>query len=302
MKRSFTIWALGLALLAAVVYLVDGIDAGTIARAITVQGVASWIVITMVMRIVQSEIVYVTGRSVGATASRIDIFWVNWARTFMNQVVPASGLAYYLDFMKRKQSVSWAAIGSLALPQFFLSVSALCFLGAICAWLGQGIEVAIRSWLSIVLFFAFLVSWLVILHFKSILAVLGVSRIGGRDISSLGFFEGKPALFYSVFSMQLLAVLMRMLRFYLVFVFAFSSASFWDMALIAVIGEFGLLMQLTPGGIGLREAIMISVGHAYQFDLSMLLSVVLVERMLVIVLTVMMMPPAVWYLKTHVHH
>ena len=301
MKKSLTVWLLGLTLLVAVVYLVGDMDVNTIRRAFTAQGVICWIVITMVMRVVQSEIVFVTGKSVGATASRIDIFWVNWARTFMNQIVPASGLAYYLDFMKRNQSIGWSAISSLALPQFFLSVSALFFLGAVCAWLGRGFDDAARLWLAVLLFAAFLISWLAILHFKSILGVLGLATVMGRNISSLGFFEGKSRLFYSVFCMQLLAVLMRMLRFYLIFVFAFSDAPFWDMALIAAIGEFGLLLQLTPGGVGLREAIMVSVGHAYHFDLSVLLSVVLVERALVIALTVLMMPPAAWYLRKYVH-
>ena len=301
MKNKFTIWLFGLVLLAAVVYLVEDIDIDTFGKAITLQGVTSWVVITLLMRVVQSEIIYLTGRSVGATASRVDIFWVNWARTFMNQVIPASGLAYYLDFMKRKQSVGWSAIASLALPQFFLAVTALLFLGALCAWLGQGIEGGFKSWITLLLFLAFVISWLAVLHFKSILAVLGVTKIRGRDISSLGFFEGKTKLFYMVFCLQLLAISMRMLRFYLVFLFAFSSVPFWNMALIAVMGEFGLLMQLTPGGIGLREAIMVSAGHVYQFDLSMLLSVVLVERALVIITTVCMMPPAVWYLRKYVH-
>lgn len=293
-------WIAGIAGVVGVFAYVGPSNLPQMMRAVGFSGVLAWAAITLLARVILVETTTAPLRALGFNLRRSDAFWVGWLRTFANQIFPAAGVVAYTQAIRSKVGISWAEIAALAAPQFVLVAAALGVVGLAALYFNlealQGISiVALAAIYGGVLLAALLISH----GAHSVITLLPKSISARIETTSeaLRKFAARPTLVMLVVSCHVATILLRGLRMWLLFGAASVALDWREALLIVAVAESSMLIQLTPGGLGIREGAVIAGALLAGVPAEVAAGVALLDRLFVIAITTLLTPPAVVALR-----
>jgi uncharacterized protein (TIRG00374 family) len=287
-------WLLGVAFLVAIVLFSRPQDFISTIASVGVRGLLQWVLLTLVARVVLAETTVAPLKVLGFDMRRSDAFWIGWIRTFANQILPLAGIAAYAHAVRDRVGISWSELASLVTPQFFLAATALGIVGLLATAvnfeaLGM-LAYALTGVYFGVVFFSIAVAtgagWLI----ESL-----PERLSSRALktsAALHRFGQRRNLIARLVMYHSIVILLRGCRLWILFMAAGAGPEWHEMLLIAAIAESTLLIQLTPGGLGLREGAVLGAASLVGIAAPVAISVALIDRLLVVAITTMLALPA----------
>ena len=292
-------WLVGLtACVAVLAYLGPQNFTGTLST-LGLAGSSAWIVLTLAARFFLAETTVAPLAALGFTCRLRDVFWINWLRSFGNQIVPLSGFAAYAQSLRTRLPISWSELAALGTPQFVLSAIALGVVGLFATALNADI----LGHASIVLGAAYLgvigAGLTVAVGAARILESLprAISSRIAKLSDSLRTLARTPNLLLRVTACHVAAILLRGSRLWVVFAAADTVFGVRETLLVIAIAESSMLLQLTPGGLGIREGAVLGGAALLGVPGPVAASVALIDRLFIVALTSLMAAPAVALLR-----
>lgn len=292
-------WFVGIAVLAGMVWYYASEDFVGMAQGVGLDGIAAWVALTLAARVVQGETTVVPIRALGFRIRRLDVFWIGWIRTFANQILPLSGVAAYARAIRKNTQISWSELAAMATPQFVLAAAAVGVVGlvAVAANVGhQGGGLAILALVySVIIGLS-----LAMTHGAARVIRLLPASLSGRARQTAGALtklSATPGLVIRIVVYHAVAILIRGLRVWLIFEAAGASLSWYEALLVIAIAESTLLIQVTPGGLGLREGAILAGAALVGVATSVAVGVAVLDRLLVVAITVVLTPPSIAMLR-----
>jgi len=291
-------WLIGVAALAGVVWYFRPAHFFSSLQMVGVGGAAAWLAATMIARLLFAEVPTSLLRELDYRISRTQVFLIGWLRTFSNQIMPMTGLAVYLQQVRDKSGASWQDLAASSSQQLFIGAAALGVIG-LSAGLSN-LTVLGDALLPLLLVFF-------VLSGVALAAALGVSRvirslprIVSQPVSaasdSFGRLASNPKLIVSLIGLHAVATLLRGIRIWLLFGSVGAGLSWQEALLIVALAEATVLIPITPGGLGVREGIIIGGAALLNIPTDVAVTVSLIDRLFVVAVTGMMAAPAAIHL------
>ncbi|MDY7093326.1 MAG: lysylphosphatidylglycerol synthase transmembrane domain-containing protein [Acidobacteriota bacterium] len=291
-------WLLGLALLVAVAMAGD-FSREQVLQVLSPLAVAGWILVTLLARLLQVEILVRPIYAWGGTLGRSDAFWLGWLRSFFNQVVPLSGLAVYAGVIKRRSGLAWGQVAALASPQFLLALLASSLFGAVMV--STNLERLGNTGLPLLAAF---------LGVGILVAVL-IAR-GGHGLSFAPafirqrletareawiLFSRRHDMLWGLLVLHILSTLFRATRLWILFAASGADLPVALILLLIAVSDFSFLLQITPGGLGIKEAALVGIAAFLGIDTQITAAVALADRVLILSITTLLAGPGFWALR-----
>ena len=269
-------------------------------RSIGVGGVAAWAALTLIARIIQAETTTAPLKALHHTMRRSDAFWIGWLRTFANQIFPSAGVVAYTQAIRQKTSISWSEMAALGTPQFILVAAALGCVG-VFAVLSNGPLLAESFYPLLLTYFAIVVGAIVITRGAPWLAQVLPDNLSERlaaTSTALQKIARKPSLILLVVGCHVAAILLRGARIWVLFGSAGLVLDWTQILLLVAIAESSMLIQLTPGGLGVREGAVLAGALLVGIPTDVAAGVALIDRFFIIAIATLLTPPAVFVLRS----
>lgn len=288
-------WLVGLAGLAAVVYYYGPSKLPALMGSVGAAGVVGWVAATIAARIALVETTTAPLQALGYLLSRRDAFWIGWIRTFANQIFPAAGMVAYVQALRRKTDISWSEMAAMSAPQFILAAGAIAVVGLLALLLNLTESGDVGLVLMIIYGIVLVGAWTAArgAHVlgRGLPAALAARVTEASD--ALRILARQPALLLWITACHVLAILLRGLRLWLLFELAGVSIDWHAALLLVAIAESSILLQLTPGGLGVREGAVIAGAALIGVPADVAAGVAIVDRLLVVAITALLTPPAI---------
>ena len=288
-------WCGGLAAVGIIVWYFRPPDFTNMLTSVGAGGIAAWVALTICARVLLAETTVEPLRALGYDLRRVDAFWIGWIRTFANQVLPLSGVVAYSQALRNKTGIAWAEIAALATPQYVLAASALGLIGMVAVSAARDLIPEYAVLLGAVFALVFVASLAVARGAPWLLAFLPevVARRIRKTTASLARMANNPYMLARLLLWHGLALVLRGGRLWILFAAAGVTLDWEQMLLLIAIAEASFLVQLTPGGLGLREGALLGAAALLGIDLSIAAGVAVIDRLFMIAIIVLMTPPGV---------
>jgi uncharacterized membrane protein YbhN (UPF0104 family) len=258
------------------------------------KGLVGWAWLTLVARFLIAETTVAPLVALGYGMPRLDAFWIGWLRTFANQILPLGGVAAYAQIVRERTQISWSELAALAAPQFVLAGAALGIVGL--AAIATNFDV-LQS-MAPVLAAAYLVVVSVAIATASGAAWF-IELLPGtlpmratRTAVSLRKLTNHPGLVAKMVTFHGVAILLRGARLWILFSGAGVTLDWQEMLLVLVISESSMLVNITPGGLGIREGFLLSGSALLGISAPIAASVAIIDRLFVVSITTLLAGPA----------
>jgi len=258
------------------------------------KGLVGWAWLTLVARFLIAETTVAPLAALGFSMPRLDAFWIGWIRTFANQILPLGGVAAYAQIVRERIQISWSELAALAAPQYVLAGAALGIVGL--AAIAMNFD-ALQS-MAHLLAAAYLVVVTVAIAAASGAAwfiellprTLSMRAI--RTADALRKLTNHPGLVAKMVAYHGMAILLRGARLWILFSGAGVTLDWQEMLLVLVISESSMLVNVTPGGLGIREGFVLSGSALLGIPAPIAASVAIIDRLFVISITTLLTAPA----------
>ena len=291
-------WLIGVAALAGLVWYFRPADFLSSLQRVGLAGTTTWLAITLLARFLYAEVPTQLLRALGYRLARMQVYAIAWLRTFSNQVVPMTGVAVYLQQIREKSGASWHDLAASSAQQVFIGVAALGVVGLIAVIANT--QVTAEATLPLLVVFAALCA-------AAFAAALGVSWVMSKlprnlanriaaAADSFGKLSSKPKLIAALVCVHGSGILLRGVRLWLLFEVLGVDLEWNEALLIVALAEATVLIAITPGGLGIREAIIVSGAALLDIPVDVAVAVSLIDRLFVVVLTGFMAAPSAMYL------
>lgn len=292
-------WLAGVAGVLLIVGIFPPANLREMMEVVGVRGVAALVALTLMSRWVQTATTVLPMRTMGFEVRHLDAFWMGWLRTFANQVVPSAGVAAYAQALRYKTAISWSELAALASPQFLLVASALGLLGLVAVAVNIQLLGPRSPELGIIYALVLVFSLLIARGATSFVDLFpaGIVQRLERVADSFHKFAQTPNLIATVVACHTGAILLRGGRLWLLVAAAGICLDWREALLLAIVAESSLLIQLTPGGLGIREGAVLVAATLLNIPIEVAASVAVFDRLLVVSLTALLTPPAIVFLR-----
>lgn len=292
-------WSIGVASLAGIVWYFRPDNFISSLQRVGLIGVTGWLAATLMARLLITQVPMSLLRTLGYELNRLQILSIAWLRTFSNQIVPMTGVAVYIQQIRNQSGASWQDLAAASSQQFFIGAGGLGIIGVLAVLCN--VQVTANATVPLLLVFAGLAS-------VALAAALGVSWVirklphvlvrrfaaASESFSKLASF---PKLIISLVSLHSAAILLRGARIWLLFAAVGVGLNWREALLIIALAEATVLIAVTPGGLGVREAIIIGGASLLDIPTDIAVTVSLIDRLFVVGLTGIMTIPSALYLR-----
>ncbi len=287
-------WLLGIALLVAIVLFFRPQEFVATIASVGALGLLQWVLLTLIARIASAETTVAPLKVLGFNMRRLDAFWIGWIRTFANQILPFTGIAAYAHAVRDRVGISWSELASLASPQFFLAATALGLVGLLATAVNIDALGLLAYILTATYFSVVFVSIAVATGAAWLIESLPerLSSRASKTAAALRRLAQRRNLIARLVMYHVIVILLRGCRLWVLFMAAGASPEWREMLLIAAIAESTMLIQLTPGGLGLREGAVLGGASLVGIAAPVAVSVALIDRLLVVAITTLLALPA----------
>lgn len=289
---------LGIASLGGLCIWLGSQDLGRIINRMSIYGVIGWISTTLIARVALAALFSLFIGTVGSRVSIYAIFALNWLQSFFNQLLPLSGLAFSATFLRQRAKLNWSQIAACTTPQFLTAAFTIGIMGCLStllntarlqtlSWPTAGIFTLMASISVAILFYAPSIS------FPSIF-----EKYIGPAQALLAHLQTNRRLLMGLISLQLIALLMRAARLWILFTVSGIHISPPTILCLSTIADIAFLIQLTPGGMGLREGALIVGAAMLGLNIQSATAVALMDRFLIILLVLIMTPLSLYKINS----
>lgn len=263
-------------------------------------GLFAWLGLTILARLMLAETAVLPLATLGFRLRRSDAFWIGCIRTFANQILPLSGIAAFAHIIRRRVSISWSELAALASPQFVLALAALGIVGLLAVLaniaLLQSTALALGALYTAVLVLALSISngaaWVIDSMPE------GLSSKAASTADALRKLSAHPWLVFRLILYHCIAIICRGGRIWILFAAAGISLNGSETLLLLAIAESTMLLNITPGALGVREGAILGGAALIGVPIETAAGVAIVDRLLLVAMTVLLTPPAVAVLKS----
>ena len=291
-------WLVGVAALAAVVLYFRPENFLSSLRTVGATGAAGWLAATLIARVLFAEVPARLLRTLGFDLGRLRIFLIGWLRTFSNQILPMSGIAVYIQQIRSQSGATLQDLAASSTQQAFIGISAMGAVGCVAMLSNLG-ALGDVAWPLIAVFAA--------LSAIALAAAVGASAVIGRlprlvakrittAADSFERLASNRKLIYSLVATHSTAILVRGARIWLLFGVLGASLHWREALLVVALAEVTVLIAVTPGGLGIREAIIIGGASLLDVPTDIAVAVSLIDRLFVVVLAGSIAVPSVLHL------
>ncbi len=288
-------WVAGVSALVAMFVFFRPIGIGALIRSLGFSGISIWIVLTVIARIVLGETTIAPMAAMGYRLKRTEAFWIGWLRTFANQIMPVSGVVAYAHAVRARTNISWSEFAAMATPQFVLAATALGTIGLLAVAVNTG-SLGSSSVLIALVYLGVIVASLAVTRSAAwIIDVLPaqLSKRARQTSTALRKIATTRGLIIRLVLYHAIVILLRGLRVWLLFAAVGVSLSWNEALLVVAIAESTLLIQVTPGGLGLREGAIVGGAALVGVPASIAAGVAILDRVLVVALIALLTPPSI---------
>ena len=286
-------WLLGILGVVAIVLYYQPQDFGQTLKAIGLSGVVGWLLLTLLSRFCAAEATVVPLAALGFMMTRLDAFWISWLRTFANQILPLAGVAAYAHLVRRRTGIAWSQLAALGQPQLLLAGAGIALVGLVATLVSRSLLGASAYGLlflygSIVVLLLALSTgahWLLDSLPRSL-----AERVAGTSLA-LRSMAGAPWLLSKLIFFHVAATVLRGGRVWFLFAGAGVSLDWAELLLVLAIAESALLLNVTPGGLGVREGALLGGAALVGVDAPVAASVALIDRLFMIAVTTLLAAP-----------
>jgi len=297
---KLTSWLAGIGGVAAIVWYAQPENFVEAIGALRWQELIGWILLTLIARFLMGETTVAPLKALGFSMPRIDAFWIGWIRTFANQILPLSGLAAYAQIVRKRIQISWSELAALAAPQLVLAAAALGIVGLLATAANfnrlQSLAYVLATVYLVVMAVAIATAsgaaWFIEL-FPGALS----SRVK-RTADALRRLVNYPGLVAKMVAYHGMVILLRGARLWILFSAVGVTLDWQELLLVLAISESSMLVNVTPGGLGVREGFVISGSALLDIPAPIAASVALVDRLFVISITTFLTAPAIVFLRS----
>ena len=195
-------------------------------------------------------------------------FFLSAASSFANQLPISGGVVARGIYLKKKYDLSYASFFGASAALFICFLSANGFVGMLILFYGmffKSISYNPTLLLTFVLMFASLFVFFVPID------KVGISKKLKKQLSYIAegwtLFQRNPNLMMKLIFLQMLAVLLLAIRYWLAFQMLSQPVNLSEVMLFSSASVLTQLVSIAPGGIGVREAIVGSMASLLGFDL-----------------------------------
>lgn len=286
-------WLIGIVGVVAIVLYFQPQDFGQTLQAVGVGGLLGWIVLTMLSRFCAAEATVLPLSALGFRMTRPDAFWISWMRTFANQILPLAGVAAYAHLVRRRTGIAWSQLAALSQPQLLLAGAAIALVGLAATLVNLRLLGA--SALGLLLVYAAITVLLLALSTGShwLLESLPRSlaeRARGTS-AALRSLARDPGLLGKLLFFHIAATVLRGGRVWFLFAGAGVSLDWSELLLVLAIAESSLLLNVTPGGLGVREGAVLGGSALVGVAAPVAASVALIDRLFMVAITTLLAAP-----------
>lgn len=287
-------WLIGILGVVAIIWYYQPQDFVQTLRALGISGLLGWVALTLVSRISAAEATVAPLGALGFEMTRPDAFWISWVRTFANQFIPLAGVAVYAHLVRRRVGIPWSQLAALGQPQLLLAAVAIGLVGLAATALNVGrlqasaLGLLLLYGSIVVVGFAFAsgAHWLI----ESLPKAL--SERAAATSKALRTIAKQPNLVAKLVLFHVAAVLLRGGRVWFLFAAAGISLDARELLLVLAVAESALLLNVTPGGLGIREGAVLGGAALIGIPAPVAASVALIDRLLMIAITTLLVAPA----------
>lgn len=268
--------------------------------AVSTLGIIAWCALTIAARLLLARTTVEPMHALGYRLSMSDAFWIGWLRTFANQIVPMSGVAAYVKVLRDKTAISWSELAALATPQFVLAAAALGVVGLAAVACNFHALADTAIWL-LAIFSVIIVAAILLANGAAPFIELLPKAVSARAVNvstALRKFASRPGLIARLIAYHALVIVLRGGRLWVLFAAAGVDLEWQQLALILAIAESSFLLQLTPGGLGIREAAVLGGAALVGIAPEVAASAALIDRLFTIAVTVLFALPAAMILSS----
>lgn len=287
-------WTIGILGVAAIIWYFQPRDFGDTLAAIGAGGVAGWIVLTLLSRVCAAEATVEPLATLGYHMTRPDAFWISWIRTFVNQMLPLAGVAAYAHMVRRRTGIPWSQLAALGQPQLLLAAAAIGFVGLVAT--AVNIERLQTSALGLLFMYGAIVvlslAFATGAHWLMESLPRALAERASNTSAALRKIAKQPNLIVRLSLFHTAAVLLRGGRVWFLFAAAGISLDWAELLLILAIAESALLLNITPGGLGIREGAVLGGAALLGIEAPVAASVALIDRLFMLALTTLLAAPA----------
>lgn len=293
-------WSIGIAVIAALVWYYGPATLADTLNGLGFMSLAGWIGVTVLARLLLAETAVSPLMVLGFPLRRPDAFWIGCVRTFSNQLLPLSGIAAFAHILRRRVKISWSELAALAAPQFVLALAALGIVGLAAVFanmaLLQAAALAVGALYAAVFVIALSVStgaaWLIDILPERLSSKLASTAAALRTLAT------HPGLVPRLIFYHAAAIVCRGGRIWILFAAAGVTVNWSEMLLMLAIAESTMLLNITPGGLGVREGAILGGAALIGVPIETAAGIAVADRLLLVGLTVLLTPPAIAILKT----
>ncbi len=292
-------WLAGIAGLIAIIWLFRPEDFGPTLAAVGLPGVGGWVLLTLLARLVLVETTVAPLRALGFRMSRGDVFWTGWVRTLANQILPLSGVVAYANVIRSRVDISWSELAALAQPQFVLALAALGIVGLGATACNLELLQTRALPIAIVYLAIFGVAVAITTGAAWFIGLLpaALSSRAAETAGALHKLARPPNLVAKIILFHALAIVLRGGRIWILFAAAGVALDWRELLLVLVVAESMMLVNVTPGGLGIREVFVLGGSALVGIPAPVAASVALADRLFVIAMTALLTGPALVYLR-----
>lgn len=266
---------------------------------IGIGGIAGWVILTIVARLCANEATVMPLAALGFRLTRADAFWISWIRTFANQITPFLGAAAYVHMIRRHTGIQWSQVAALGQPQIILVAGAIGLVGFIAMLVGYprlgltalGFAAVYAGIVALSLTIASGTHWLL-----ESLPDGAAERVMGTS-SAMRTMARHPGLITKLLLFHAAAVVLRGARVWFLFEATGITLDWVDLLLVLAITESALLLNITPGALGVREGAILGGAGLIGIPAATAASVALIDRLFFVALTTLLAAPSVVILR-----
>jgi len=259
-----------------------------------IAGIAGWVILTILARVCANEATVVPLAALGFRLSRPDAFWISWIRTFANQIAPIIGAAAYVQLIRRHTGIPWSQVAALGQPQILLVAAAIGIVGLLAmavnySLLGTsalGLAALYTAIVTFSLAFATGAHWLL----ESLPKGAAARVMGTSD--ALRTMARSPRLITRLLAVHVCAVILRGAKLWFLFAAAGVPLGWAELLLLVAITESSLLLNITPGALGVREGAILAGAGLLHIPAATASSVALIDRLFMAAITTLLAAPA----------
>lgn len=218
--------------------------------------VAAMLVVYLVTRVLNGEVLRVTLGALGRTIGCAEAFVVMMVMSYTNLLVPRAGLSAPALYLKRKHGLQYSEFAAMLIPMTLVHL-------ACSGWVGLASQLLLAAQFSVPVHpgLALLFGAIAVCSPAALLVRIRlpggwrgrVARAARRLFDSWQLLARHKGMIVHVVVAQLAVLALRAVRLQLALVALGVPVNFFGTMIVSLLAQLAILIGLTPGGLGMRE-------------------------------------------------